>query len=58
MLAEPCRVGKIFDCLSRRDVDETLTRDVTPFLQTLVEQQLVHGFSGRNAMKLKTLART
>jgi Coenzyme PQQ synthesis protein D (PqqD) len=43
MLAEPCRVGKIFDCLSRRhDVDEeTLARDVTPFLQILVEQQLV-----------------
>jgi hypothetical protein len=43
MLAEPCRVGRIFDTLSERhDVDaETLTRDVTPFLQALVEHRLV-----------------
>lgn len=43
MLAKPCRVGEIFDSLSERhDVDaEILTRDVTPFLQTLVEHQLV-----------------
>ena len=56
MLAEPCRVGEIFDRLSRRhDVDaETLARDVTPFLQTLVEERLVRdACSGRNAMKLK-----
>jgi Coenzyme PQQ synthesis protein D (PqqD) len=43
MLAEPCRVGEIFDSLSERhDVDaETLASDVTPFLQTLVKQRLV-----------------
>jgi hypothetical protein len=43
MLAEPCRVGQIFDSLSERhDVDaEILARDVTPFLQTLVEHRLV-----------------
>lgn len=43
MLAEPCRVGQIFDSLSERnDVGaETLARDVTPFLQTLVEHRLV-----------------
>src|SRR5262245_46355972 len=43
MLAEPCRVGKIFDSLSERHrVDEkTLARDVTPFLQTLLEQRLI-----------------
>ena len=39
MLAEPCRVSDIFHSLAKRhDVDtETLARDVTPFLQTLVE---------------------
>jgi Coenzyme PQQ synthesis protein D (PqqD) len=43
MLAQPCRVGEIFDSLSERhDVDaETLASDVTPFLQTLIEQRLV-----------------
>jgi hypothetical protein len=43
MLAEPCRVGRIFDSLSQHhDVDaQTLARDVTPFLQTLVEHRLV-----------------
>ncbi len=43
MLAEPCRVGQIFNSLAERhDVDaETLARDVTPFLQTLVENRLV-----------------
>lgn len=43
MLAEPCRVGEVFGNLSKRhDLDEqTLARDVTPFLQTLVEEQLV-----------------
>jgi hypothetical protein len=42
LLAEPCRVSKIFNHLSKHhDVDEeTLARDVTPFLQSLVEQQL------------------
>jgi Coenzyme PQQ synthesis protein D (PqqD) len=43
MLAEPCRVGQIFAALSEsHDVDaKTLARDVTPFLQTLVEHRLV-----------------
>jgi Coenzyme PQQ synthesis protein D (PqqD) len=43
MLAEPCRVGNIFELLSQQhDVDtETLIRDVTPFLQTLIEYRLI-----------------
>lgn len=43
MLAAPCRVGRIFDALCEsHDVDpETVVRDVTPFLQTLLEQELV-----------------
>ena len=43
MLAEPRRVGEIFEQLSAsHDVDaETLARDVTPFLQTLIEHRLV-----------------
>ena len=43
MLAEPCRVGEILDRLSdRHDVDaETLSRDVTSFLQTLLDERLV-----------------
>jgi hypothetical protein len=43
MLAEPRRVGQIFESLSRHhDVDaDTLARDVTPFLQTLLEHRLV-----------------
>ena len=43
MLAEPCRVDKIFaNLLKRHAVDEeTLARDVTPFLQTLLEQRLI-----------------
>lgn len=43
MLAEPCGVSKIFDHLSKgRDIDaETVARDVTSFLQTLVDERLV-----------------
>lgn len=43
MLAEPLRVSEIFHCLlQRHDVDaETLVRDVTPFLETLVTHRLV-----------------
>jgi hypothetical protein len=43
MLAEPCHVGEIFHRLSQQhDVDaETLSRDVTPFLQTLVDERLI-----------------
>ncbi len=43
MLVEPCRVGEILDRLSdRHDVDaETLSRDVTSFLQTLLDERLV-----------------
>lgn len=43
MLAEPCRVSEIFQRLSRQHhVDpKTVSRDVTPFLQTLVDERLV-----------------
>ena len=43
MLAQPCSVSIIFDTLSKRhEVDaETLVRDVTPFLQALVDERLV-----------------
>jgi hypothetical protein len=43
MLAEPCRVGEIFAALTQsHEVDAgTLARDVTPFLQTLVDQRLL-----------------
>lgn len=42
LLSEPCRVDKIFDALSQsHDVDvATLSRDVLPFLQTLVDRRL------------------
>lgn len=42
MLAAPCRVGRIVDTLCEsHDVDrQTVIRDVTPFLQTLLEQKL------------------
>ena len=42
MLSEPRRVGEIFDTLSQsHEVDATtLSRDVLPFLQTLIEQRL------------------
>jgi hypothetical protein len=43
MLAEPCRVSEIFHRLSQQhDVSAgILTRDVTPFLQTLVAERLI-----------------
>jgi hypothetical protein len=43
MLAVPCQVGRIFASLSDgHDVDaQTVARDVTPFLQTLVNHRLV-----------------
>lgn len=43
MLSGPCRVSAIFDALSQsHDVDvATLSRDVLPFLQTLIDRQLV-----------------
>lgn len=43
MLTKPCRVGQIFTALSDgHNVDaQTVARDVTPFLQTLVDQRLV-----------------
>jgi len=43
MLAKPCRVEKIFESLlETHDVGtETLVRDVTPFLQTLLDYKLV-----------------
>jgi hypothetical protein len=42
MLSEPRRVGEIFDRLSQNhDVDaKTLSRDVLPFLQRLIERRL------------------
>jgi len=43
MLAEPRRVGEILDTLAQsHEVDlDTMTRDVTQFLQTLIERRLV-----------------
>jgi coenzyme PQQ synthesis protein D (PqqD) len=43
ILAEPCRVGGIFDRLVQsHEVDaQTLARDVTPFLQELLAHRLV-----------------
>jgi hypothetical protein len=43
MLARPCQVEKIFESLlETHDIDsETLVRDVTPFLQTLLDYNLV-----------------
>jgi hypothetical protein len=43
MLAEPCRVGQIIASLGDdHNVDaQTVARDVTPFLQTLVNHRLV-----------------
>jgi hypothetical protein len=43
MLAEPCPVGRIFDSLSESHlVDrEIVVREVTPFLQTLLEERLI-----------------
>jgi hypothetical protein len=43
MLAEPCSVSEIFHRLSQRhQVDaETLSRDVTPFLQILIDERLL-----------------
>jgi ActR/RegA family two-component response regulator len=42
MLSEPRRVGDIFEALSQsHDVDTaTLSRDVLPFLHTLIERRL------------------
>jgi hypothetical protein len=43
LLSEPRSVGELFDTLSQsHEVDATtLSRDVLPFLQTLIEQRLV-----------------
>jgi hypothetical protein len=43
MLAEPCRVERLFALLAERyDVDaEAAARDVIPFLQTLIKHRLV-----------------
>ncbi len=42
LLSEPCRVDELFHALSQsRDVDvATLSRDVLPFLQTLIDRRL------------------
>jgi Coenzyme PQQ synthesis protein D (PqqD) len=49
MLAEPRRVGDILSVLrDDHDVDaETVARDVTPFLQTLVDHRLVRMIDSR-----------
>jgi hypothetical protein len=52
MLSEPRRVSDIFDALAKsHDVDgETLSRDVLPFLEHLIERRLARqldGASGR-----------
>jgi hypothetical protein len=41
-ISEPCRVGEILSALSQsHDVDAaTLSRDVLPFLQTLIDREL------------------
>jgi Coenzyme PQQ synthesis protein D (PqqD) len=51
MLAEPCRVSEIFQRLSRQHhVDpKTVSRDVTPFLQTLVDERLVRTLAADEA---------
>jgi hypothetical protein len=52
MLATPCRVSHIFDALANRHEvdDETLQRDVTPFLQDLIAHRLVRVVdTGRSA---------
>jgi hypothetical protein len=43
MLAEPCALGRIFDSLSENHlVDrDIVVREVTPFLQTLLEERLI-----------------
>ncbi|MFZ5690153.1 MAG: PqqD family protein [Pseudomonadota bacterium] len=48
MLSEPRRVGDILEfLLQRHDVDgETLSRDVLPFLQTMIERRLVRQVEG------------
>ena len=50
MLSEPRRIGDIFDNLSQNhDVDAaTLSRDVLPFLQRLIERRLARQID-RNA---------
>ena len=51
MLAEPCRVAEMLRTLSQEyDIDaQTLSRDVTAFLQTLVEQRLARVLAGNEA---------
>ncbi len=48
MLSEPCRVGKMFDMLLQsHDVDATtLSRDVLPFLQRLLDDRLARQIDG------------
>lgn len=42
IISKPCRVGEIFSALSQsHDVNAaTLSRDVLPFLQTLIDREL------------------
>jgi len=51
MLSKPRRVGEIFDVLSQHhDVDAvTLTRDVLPFLQQMIERRLARQVDRANA---------
>lgn len=48
MLSEPRRVGDIFEALSQsHEVDtDTLSRDVLPFLEHLIERRLARQVSG------------
>jgi hypothetical protein len=51
LLGEPCRVAEILRALSHEyDADtRTLSRDVTAFLEALVEQRLVRVLAGNEA---------
>jgi hypothetical protein len=51
MLSEPCRVGEMFNTLSQtHDVDPaTLSRDVLPFLQRLIDRRLARQIDGDGA---------
>lgn len=51
LLSQPCRVGDLFDALAQSHAVDaaTLSRDVLPFLQTLIERKLARYHSDREA---------